>query len=96
MNNEAIIEFQWDKGNSDKNQKHKVRNEEAEQIFFDRNKVIAEDSTHSVKEKRYIIIGKTKGKRLLYTVYTLRGKYIRIISSRDINKKEVAYYEKAA
>ena len=46
MDNDKVFEFQWDKGNSDKNQKHRVKNEETEQAFFDRNKVISEDATH--------------------------------------------------
>lgn len=90
------IEFQWDNGNIGKNLKHDVTDAEAEQVFFDRDKVITEDILHSGKEKRFIVIGKTKEKRLLYTIFTMRGKYIRIISSRDNNKREVQYYEKAA
>ncbi len=96
MGSENITNFQWDKGNIGKNLKHKVMDEETEQVFFDKNKVISEDIAHSQKEKRYIIIGKTKEGRLLYTVYTFRGNKIRVVSSRDINKKEVHFYEKAA
>lgn len=89
------IHFLWDKGNKDKNwAKHKVTNEECEEVFFDSNKKISKDKIHSFKEKRHIILGKTKTKRLLYTVFTLRNEKIRIISSRDINKKEEKFYEK--
>ena len=94
MTNENVYKFQWDKGNTGKNLKHKVKDEEAEQIFFDKNKVISNDISHSQKEKRYIVIGKTRKGRLLFTIFTFRGKHIRIISSRDINKKEVYFYEK--
>lgn len=57
---------------------------------------IYKDALHSEKEERYILIGKTKRKRLLYSVFTMRGRKIRIIFSRDINKKEVTMYEKEA
>lgn len=95
MKEDEIVKFQWDKGNQDKNLKHGVENEEIEQTFFDKDKAIAQDVTHSQNEKRFIIIGKTKEGRILYSVFTYRGNYIRIISSRDINKKEVQLYEKA-
>lgn len=87
------MEFQWDKGNIDKNLKHNVKDKEAEESFFDRNRRIYKDKFHSKNEERYIAIGKTKKERLLYTVFTMRGDKVRIISSRDINKKEVKMYE---
>ena len=74
--------------------KHNVENNEVEEPFFDRKRVIFKDILHSEKEDRFILIGKTKKKRLLYTVFTMRGKKVRIISSRDVNKKEVQMYEK--
>ncbi len=90
-----VTEFEWDKGNKDKNWiKHKVRQEEAEQAFFDKNKVISDNLSRSQKEKRYILLGKTKEERLLYIVCTVRKQKIRVISARDINKKEVKLYEK--
>lgn len=90
------LEFDWDKGNTTKNLKHGVQDKEAEEPFLDKNKAIYKDPLHSKTEGRYILIGKTKKKRLLYTVFTMRGKKVRIISTRDINKKEVKFYEKAA
>lgn len=89
------IQFQWDRGNIDKSLiKHKVNNTECEESFFDNKKIIVKDILHSGKEQRYIILGKTKADRLLFTVFTLRNKKIRIISTRDINKKEIKLYEK--
>lgn len=92
-----VIEFIWDKGNLDKNlKKHRVTNEESEESFFDDNKVIIKDILHSDNEKRFILLGKTKKEKLLYIVFTVRRKRIRIISARPVNKKEVPLYEKAA
>ncbi|MBI4036186.1 BrnT family toxin [Candidatus Daviesbacteria bacterium] len=59
-------------------------------------KVIYKDVFHSKDEERFIILGKTKKGRLLYIVFTYRRKKIRIISVRDINKKEVLNYEETA
>ena len=88
-----VFEFEWNKGNIDKNKKHNVDNREAEEVFFDGNKIVLKDKVHSKKEDRFIALGKTGKDRLLYVVFTKRGKKIRIISARDINKKEVKLYE---
>lgn len=89
------IQFIWDKGNIDKNlTKHGITNTECEEVFFDDKKVIFKDVLHSGKELRFIILGKTKFGRLLFIVFTLRKNKIRIISARDINKKEIKLYEK--
>lgn len=82
------LEFEWNKGNSGKNLKHDVTDEESEEAFFDDEGVIYEE--------RFILLGKTKTGRLIYVVFTFRKNKIRVISARDINKKEVVYYEKAA
>lgn len=88
------IAFEWDKGNINKPKKHNVNIAECEEIFFDLNKKTYRDVLHSQKEKRFILLGKTKKGRLLYVVFTVRGEKIRVISARDINKKEVYLYEK--
>lgn len=91
-----IVEFDWDKGNINKNRKHGVEDKEAEEVFFDEDKITYKDVLHSQQEERFIVIGKTRSGRLMYIVFTIRGKRIRIISARDINKKEVQIYEKKA
>ena len=88
------FEFEWDKGNIGKNTKHKVEDKEAEEVFLDEGKVIYRDAFHSKNEKRFIILGRTEKERLLYAAFTYRRKKVRIISARDINKKEVSIYEK--
>src|SRR5260221_3238276 len=94
MNFRDIDGFEWDEGNISHIAHHKVTPEEAEEIFFDKQNVHKDDIKHSISEKRLIIIGKTEKGRLLYQVFTKRGKNIRVLSSRDINKKEVKLYEK--
>ncbi len=88
--------FIWDKGNKDKNVSlHNVTNKESEELFEDDNKVLFSDIKHSSEEEeRYVVIGKTKTGRLLYQVFTIRDGKVRVISSRDANRREVPYYEK--
>lgn len=86
--------FQWDKSNVAHITKHNVLPREAEEVFFDKDNVQDEDLGHSTNEKRFLIIGKTDKGRLLYQIFTIRRGKIRVISSRDINKKEVKLYEK--
>lgn len=87
-------EFEWDGENSGKLGKHKVSSEEAEEAFFDIRRKIYKDIVHSHNEARYLLIGKTQNKKLLFIVFTQRNKKIRIISARKINTKEEYLYEK--
>lgn len=89
-------EFEWDRGNREKNKKHHVTDREAEEAFFDEQKAIYRDVFHSKTEERFILLGKTRQERLLYVIFTKRRSKVRIISARDTNRKEVRLYEKAA
>lgn len=92
---ERPLSFDWDKGNILKNLlKHNVRSEECEEVFGDKNKKLLEDVKHSAKENRFMLLGKTYRGRLLCLVFTLRGEKVRIVSARDLNKKEYKLYEK--
>jgi len=85
--------FQWDEGNIDKNlQTHNVSSSECEQTFLNVPVIAYEDIKHSQKEARYYALGKTDEDRFLYIVFTVRKKQIRIISARDMNKKERQVY----
>lgn len=87
--------FDWNKGNIEKNwEKHKVIYIECEEVFFNKPLIVKEDEPHSVAESRYYALGQTDTGRLLFVVFTIRGNKIRIISARDMNKKERRiYYE---
>lgn len=87
--------FEWDKGNVDKSfRKHGVSRNQSEEIFLDKDLKILKDIKHSEKEERYIVIGKTFQKVVLFAVFTQRANKVRIISARKANKKEKRYYEK--
>jgi uncharacterized protein len=85
--------FQWDKGNSQKNAiKHGVSKKECEQAFFNLPFIVSDDIKHSIVEKRYYALGKTDNHRKLFIVFTIRKNLIRIISTRDMNRKERKTY----
>ncbi len=93
INFEGITGFQWDEGNIDKNfKKHGVHWTECEEVFFNKPLVVKPDLKHSQKEDRYYALGKTNNGRLLFIVFTIRQDRIRIISARDMNKKERRFY----
>jgi len=91
---ECFLGFQWDQGNIDKNLiRHKVENWECEQIFFNRPLLVLDDFQHSIPEKRWAAFGKTDADRFLIVIFTKRDDLIRVISARDINKKERKFYD---
>lgn len=59
----------------------------------DERKKTFKDKLHSDGEERFRIVGKTKKGRLLFIAFTIRKSKIRVISARNINKKEVYLYE---
>lgn len=98
INWNLVTGFNWDEGNSRKNsEKHSVSQSESEQIFFNEPLLVLEDRKHSQDEARYHALGKTDDGRLLHITFTLRadGTLIRVISARDMHRKERAIYAKA-
>ena len=94
---EKVAGFDWDAGNARKNDRHGVSMAEAEQVFFNVPVLMLSDSAHSQTEPRYHALGKTIDGRRLHISFTLRGdgKLIRVISARDMHRKERAHYEQA-
>ena len=90
-----ITAFDWDEGNARKNDKHGVSMAEAEQIFFNEPLLIIDDAKHSQGEGRFHALGKTNEDRPLHITFTLRnaGEKIRVISARDMHRKERKIYE---
>lgn len=95
---DQIIGFDWDAGNAAKNEKHGVSPSEAEQVFLNEPLVVQADVKHSQKEQRYHALGKTNTARLLHITFTLRfdDTKIRVISARDMHRKERVIYEQAS
>ncbi len=90
------IGFDWDISNKTKNHdKHDVLWWECEQVFFNAPLLLYEDIKHSKAESRFYVLGKTDFNRKLLIVFTIRNKLIRVISARDMHKKERNVYEKS-
>ena len=85
--------FQWDDGNADKNWlTHRVSRGEAEEVFFSQPLVVADDERHSEDEERFYALGQTNGRRPLFVVFAIRGELVRVISVRDMTKREREVY----
>lgn len=92
----ACSGFEWDEGKSEKNWfKHQVSRAECEEVFFNEPVAAAPDVQPSHAEPRYYVLGKTDEGRLLFVVVTIGDKLIRVISARDMNRREEKEYEDA-
>ena len=93
-----VTNFEWDDGNSRKNDRHGVSMTVAEQVFFNTPLLVLPDSKHSEAEPRFHALGKTNEVRRLHITFTLRGagEAIRVISAGEMHRKERAIYEQAS
>jgi len=90
----ACTGFDWDEDNAVKNwERHRVTPEEAEDVFFHDPFVMRSDAAHSKRERRYWALGKTVRNRRLFVAFTIRGTLIRVISARDMNRREDEEYK---
>lgn len=88
--------FDWDEHNSFKNwQKHGVVPSECEEIFFNLPLVVAEDAKHSTTEARFYALGAADSGRRLFIVFAVRMGLIRVVSAREMSRKERGLYEAA-
>ena len=93
-----VVGFGWDEGNSRRNEQHGVSMAEAEQVFFSSPLLVLPDPRHSEAELRFRALGKTNEGRRLHITFTLRdaGQFIRVISARDMHRKERVIYDQAS
>ena len=87
--------FDWDAGNRGKNTKHHVSDDECEEVFFNLPLLLGLDAAHSQHEGRYYVLGQTNAGRRLFVALTMRGTQIRVISARDMRRKERRTYDEA-
>jgi uncharacterized DUF497 family protein len=85
--------FEWNEAKNLENQrKHGVSFYEAQYAFLDENRVIAEDLSHSSKEKRYYCFGLNEsGNGILTVRFTYRSGRIRIIGAGYWRKGKKIY-----
>jgi hypothetical protein len=98
INWKQITGFDWDAGNERKSaDKHEVSRFEAEQVFFNYPLLVLADQKHSQDETRSHALGKSDDARLLHITFALRldDTLIRVISARDMHRKERNIYEQS-
>ena len=88
--------FEWDAGKAEKDwELHRVARTESEQPLFKRPVLVTSADRHASEETRYAALGQTNTGRLLAIVFTIRGTLIRVISARDMSRRERRVYEGA-
>jgi uncharacterized protein len=90
--------FDWDAGNRAKCQKHGISVADIEAFLLGNPRAVP-DLRHSIREQRFLAVGRNSRGRPLFVVFTLRhrdGKsLIRPLSARYMHKKEIEGYETA-
>ena len=88
------VQFEWDQAKASSNDaKHGVAFTEAATVFGDPLSLVFADPDHSWDEQRSLIIGRSERSRVLIVAYTERGEAIRIISAREVTRREREQYE---
>jgi uncharacterized DUF497 family protein len=96
LDTHSLTGFDWDEGNQDKNWlKHQVSKGECEEVFFNVPLLIADDVKHSQIEQRYLALGQTNKGRRLFVSVVVREDKLRVISARDMHRKERQVYAKS-
>ena len=86
-----ITGFEWDEGNAGKNfRKHGITDKESEEAF--KSNVFIVLKTSYLDEERFQLFGESM-KRKTTVIFTIRKNKIRIISAREMSRKERNYYE---
>jgi len=88
------MDFEWDPRKAESNlAKHGVEFTEAATVFGDPLAITYHDAEHSDREERFITFGTTALGRLVAVVHVDRDDRTRIISARDLTRRERTQYE---
>jgi uncharacterized DUF497 family protein len=89
-----MTKFEWDERKNKENQnKHGLSFDIAQYAFADPNRIIAEDISHSDKEKRYYCFGKVNDE-IITVRFTYRKNIIRIYGAGYWRKGKKIYEDK--
>lgn len=76
------MSFEWHDSKDELNKnKHGLSFVEAQEAFYDEQRIVLKDTKHSGKELRYFCIGKTRSGGIATVRFTMRGENIRIIGA---------------
>ncbi len=88
------MDFEWDTEKASSNvRKHGVSFEEAATVFGDPLALTFNDPDQSLDESRFLTFGISNFNRLLVVSHTERGTALRIISTRQMTRRERRIYE---
>lgn len=88
------MEFEWDPRKARENEaSHGVTFEEAAEVFADDYSSTVPDPDHSQSEERFVIFGQSQRQRFLVVAFTERGGRIRIVTARQMTRRERRAYE---
>jgi hypothetical protein len=88
--------FEWDDGNSTKSlAKHAITIDEAESVFMQPEAIVVlgQQISPRVNEPRFGLFGLTLTGKRVFVCFTMRGTGIRLISVRQLNRKESDIYD---
>jgi hypothetical protein len=88
------MNFEWDESKAASNiSKHGVSFDEATTIFGDPLAITFPDPMHSAEEDRFLTFGRSSSGRFVVVAHTDRDDRIRLISAREMTRKERSDYE---
>ena len=88
------MQFEWDSNKATTNiRDHGVSFDEATAVFGDPFAITYPDPDHSMEEIRFLTLGHSIAGRILVVVHAERGDKIRIISAREMTRRERQDYE---
>jgi uncharacterized DUF497 family protein len=87
------VGFAWDEANVEHIARHGVEPAEAEEAFADPRRTNA-DAYSTPQERRGTILGRTVDGRLLFVVFTRRGRAVRVVTARDARPSERRRYRR--
>ena len=83
--------FEWDPNKAESNRgKHGVTFDEASTTFGDPLSPLMPDMAHSIREERYLLLGRSNRQRLLVVAFADRPPRTRLISARRDTTREEA------
>jgi uncharacterized DUF497 family protein len=86
-----IERISWDQETVDHISNHSVSPEEVEEVLFND---VSSPFIMRGKQDRYLAYGKTNGGRFLLVVWAAKYRKTKIITARDMSKKEKQFYRR--
>jgi uncharacterized protein len=88
------MDFEWDPEKARRNlRSHGVTFLEASEVFADPLSLTVADPGHSRDERRFLVFGESAAGRRLVVAFADRGGRVRLISAREMTRRERKAYE---